>query len=484
MNVLGRDGGIHEPLGRVRNVHFVGIGGAGMCGIAEVLHNLGYQVSGSDLSKGGSVPHLRALGIEVRVGHDGRYVEGRDVVVYSRAVTPDNPELAEARARGIPAVPRAEMLAELMRFRYGVAVAGTHGKTTTTSLIASLMADGGLDPTYVIGGILNRTGSSGRLGSGPYLVAEADESDRSFLLLLPRMAVLTNVDADHLEAYGNDLNQLRRTFLDFVHRLPFYGLVVWCVDDSVLSEMAPGLSRPAVSYGFSADAHYRGRLLHTGAGHSRFMLTLPEESGRRVEMELELNMPGMHNLSNALGAVALVHQLGVPLEQIRKGLAKFQGVSRRCQLCGRLAVNGREVVLIDDYAHHPRELDATLEAVREGWPGERVAAVFQPHRYTRAQALRAEFVDSLARFDALALLDVYPAGEPPLDVDRHVLYEDLRARVPAARLWSLPDYHAVPAMLPELVADCGVLLVLGAGSISQLAGILLNDFGVPGVAAV
>ena len=476
--------GASDALGRVRNVHFVGIGGAGMCGIAEVLHNLGYRVSGSDCVEGAPLSHLRGLGIKVSTGHAEQHVEDCDVVVYSSAITPDNRELAAARARGIPVVPRAQMLAELMRFRCGIAVAGTHGKTTTTSLAVSLMADAGLDPTYVIGGILNRTGSSAQLGAGPYLVAEADESDRSFLSLMPRMAVLTNIDADHLEAYDGDFDKLRQAFLDFVHRLPFYGLVVWCADDPVLRALAPSLSCPAVSYGFAADAHYRGRLLHTRNGRSRFVLTLPGEPAGPVEAELELNMPGLHNLSNALGAVALVHQLGVSLHHIRDGLAKFQGVSRRCQPCGRLAVDAREVLLLDDYAHHPRELDATLEAVREGWPGERVAAVFQPHRYTRTRALRSAFADSLARFDALVLLDVYPAGETPLPgADARALYETLHRRAPDTPLWHLPDHHGVPALLPELVAGCGVLLVLGAGSISRLAGILLRDFGVPGVTA-
>ncbi len=463
-------------MGRAQNIHFVGIGGAGMCGIAEVLHNLGYRISGSDLCESESTRHLRSLGICVTLGHAGEQVGGSDIVVYSSAVTADNLELVAARSRGIPIVPRAEMLGELMRFRYGIAVAGSHGKTTTTSLIASLMADADLDPTYVIGGLLNRTGSSAQLGSGPYLVAEADESDRSFLLLTPRMAVLTNIDADHLEAYGGDLGQLRQAFLDFVHRLPFHGLVVWCADDQALRELAPGLSRPAISYGIGAAADYRGRLLECTAGHSRFALRLP---GALEEQELELNMPGMHNLHNALGAVALVHQLGVPLATIQRGLARFQGVSRRCQLYGQLLTGRRQLLLIDDYAHHPRELCATLEAVRNSWPGERVAAVFQPHRYTRTRDLFTEFVDALMRFDALALLDVYPAGEVPLPgADSHALYQALQTRSPQLPLWHLPHYREVPALLPELTADCGLLLVLGAGNISRLAALLQQDCGM------
>ena len=463
-------------MGRVQNIHFVGIGGAGMCGIAEVLHNLGYRISGSDLCASEPTRHLHSLGIRVALGHAEEQVDGSDVVVYSSAVTAANLELAAARTRGIPIVPRAEMLGELMRFRYGIAVAGSHGKTTTTSLIASLMADANLDPTYVLGGLLNRTGSSAQLGSGPYLVAEADESDRSFLLLMPRMAVLTNIDADHLEAYGGDPGQLRQAFLDFVHRLPFYGLVVWCADDQALHELAPGLSRPAISYGTAADADYRGRLLECAAGHSRFALRLP---GAAKEQELELNMPGMHNLLNALGAVALVHQLGVPLATIQQGLARFQGVSRRCQSCGQLSTGHRQLLLIDDYAHHPRELSATLEAVRDNWPGQRVAAVFQPHRYTRTRDLFAEFVDVLTHFDALALLDVYPAGEAPLPgADSHTLYQALQTRSPQLPLWHLPHYREVPALLPELTAGCGLLLVLGAGDISRLAVLLQQYHGM------
>ena len=459
--------------GKVRNIHLVGIGGAGMSGIAEVLHNLGYRVSGSDRKASAVTAQLAAQGMNIREGHAAGNVAGSDVVVFSSAVTGNNVELAAARRQGIPVLSRAEMLAELMRFHHGVAIAGTHGKTTTTSLIASLLADGGLDPTYVIGGLLNRTGSSARLGAGRHLVAEADESDGSFLHLQPVTAVVTNIDCDHLDAYEGSFALLQQKFLEFVHRLPFYGTAVWCLDDPLLRDLRPRFARPALAYGTAARADYQAQALAAQGNRVRFLVRTPDE---RQGLELESALPGRHNVLNALAAVAVAHHLGVPMETIAHSLRHFQGIARRCQVCGPLDIGGRKVLLIDDYAHHPVEIQATAEAVRQGWPGRRIVAVFQPHRYTRTQALFESFVRVLSLLEAVVLLDVYSAGEAAIPgADSASLYRALQLLGRNVPLY-VGDRSELPEALPATIADGDVLLILGAGDISALAGELQGRF--------
>ncbi len=452
-------------MGRVRHIHFVGIGGAGMGGIAEVLCNLGYRVSGSDLGENAMTRHLAALGVAVHLGHDASHVQGCDVVVRSSAVDDDNPEIRAALRRRIPVVPRAEMLAELMRFRYGVAVAGTHGKTTVTSLVASLLAEGGLDPTFVIGGRLNRSGGNARLGTGRFLVAEADESDASFLYLQPMMAVVTNIDADHMATYDNDFDRLRRTFVDFIHHLPFYGLAVVCLDDPVVRELLPRLSRPLLTYGFSPQADVRAQAVECAGLRSRFRVARP---GREDWLEVELNLAGRHNVCNALAAIAVAHELGVADEDIRRGLRHFQGIARRFQCHGEVALAGRRVLYIDDYGHHPREIEAVVVALREGWPGRRLVMVFQPHRYSRTRDLFDDFVRVLGQADLLILLPVYAAGERPLaGADTHALARTIRLR--GGEPVYVEEAAELVAVLRSQLRDGDLLLTLGAGDIGALA---------------
>ncbi len=454
--------GFHQ---RVRRIHFVGIGGVGMSGIAEVLLNLGYAVSGSDLAEGPSVQRLRSLGARVWMGHAAAQVHGADVVVASTAVAQDNPEVAEARALRIPVIRRAEMLAELMRFRYGIAIAGTHGKTTTTSLVASLLAEGGLDPTYVIGGRLNSSNSHARLGAGRYLVAEADESDASFLHLQPMVAIVTNVDADHLETYGGDFERLKDSFVAFLHNLPFYGLAVLCGDDPVLRELLPRAARPVVTYGFGEDNDARALDVRAEGGGMRFLAQLPG----RDPFELRLNQPGRHNVLNALAALVVAQDLGVDEAVMRHALAGFQGIGRRQQSYGSLCVEGRRVELIDDYGHHPREIAATLEAVRGAWPGRRLVLAFQPHRYTRTRDLLDDFAGVLSEADVLLLTEVYAAGEAPIpNADGRALARAVRARGRLEPVF-VEAMEGMPEVLEGLLHDGDVLLVMGAGNIGQLA---------------
>ena len=453
------------PASHVRRIHLIGIGGAGMNGIAEVLHNLGYCVSGSDLCESRVTRNLRALGIDVRLGHERAHVRDSDVVVRSKAIDADNPELAAAREWHIPIVPRAEMLAELMRFRQGIAVAGTHGKTTTTSLVASLLADGGLDPIWIVGGLLNRTGSGASLGAGRYMVAEADESDGSFRYLQPVITVLTNVDNDHLDLYGGDPACLHNAFVEFLGRLPFYGLAVLCRDDPGCAALLPKLSRSCLTYGFSQGADYRASGFVQEGNRSRFRLhasSLPEP------LELELAMPGRHNVRNSLAAVAVAHRLGVDVAVIAKGLCSFQGIARRCQLRAQLNVDGRRVQLIDDYAHHPREIEATLDALRNGWPGRRIVVIFQPHRYTRTRDQFEEFVRVLSRLELVVMMDVYAAGEPPIPgADTPSLVHALRVQGRTEPIYAGRRDEAAE-LLRKLVRDGDILLVLGAGDINLL----------------
>lgn len=462
-------------MARIGRIHFVGIGGAGMSGIAEVLANLGYLVSGSDLRESIALQRLRGLGVDVSLGHAAEKVVGADVVVVSSAVSADNPEWKEAQRLRIPVISRAEMLAELMRFRFGIAVAGTHGKTTTTSLIASILAEAGLDPTFVIGGRLNSVGSHAALGSGPYLVAEADESDASFLHLQPIMAVVTNVDRDHMETYGGSWRRLQETFIEFLHHIPFYGLAVVCRDDPGVAEILPEIRKPLLTYGLHPQADLRARNI-VSAGLKTYFVA--EGHGLDRPLEVELNLPGRHNLLNALAAIAIARELDVAPAAIQKALGNFAGIGRRFQV-SRIPWGEGEVVLVDDYGHHPRELAAVFAAARQAWPERRQVVVFQPHRYSRTRALLAEFAEVLSQADELLLLPVYPAGEAPLPGgDSETLAEALKAHGCSCR--QLEGLEEVPTALMSCLRAADVVLTLGAGSIGQLAAALpqaLQEFG-------
>lgn len=465
----------NHVMGRIRNIHFVGIGGAGMSGIAEVLHNLGYQVSGSDLKPGRITDHLKSLGVKVSVGHEASLVEGSDVVVTSSAVPQHNPELVAARNSRIPVVPRAEMLAELMRFRHGIAVAGTHGKTTTTSLIASVLAEGGLDPTYVIGGLLNSSGSNAKLGSGKYLVAEADESDASFLHLHPMMAVLTNIDADHLDFYGGDFESLKENFAEFINRLPFYGLAVVCLDDPGIQQIIGNITRPCITYGVHGDADLTARIIKQEAIRTCYTVT-DRRQGKLLE--IGLNLPGVHNVLNSLAAIAVATELGVADAAIVNALEQFQGIARRCNVLGELEINGKVILLIDDYAHHPSEINATLNAVRSGWKERRIAVIFQPHRYTRTRDLFDDFCRVLAATDVLVLLEIYPAGEAEIPgINSRSLGNGIRVRGKVEPVF-IEDRSALDTLLPSIVEHGDILLTLGAGDIGSLGSGLLERYGV------
>ncbi|HUR40678.1 MAG TPA: UDP-N-acetylmuramate--L-alanine ligase [Verrucomicrobiae bacterium] len=457
-----------EPMRRVKNVHFVGIGGSGMAGIAEVLLNLGYAVSGSDLKAGAATARLTSLGATVRKGHRAANVKDANVVVVSTAVQSDNPEVIAARARRIPVVRRAEMLAELMRFRYGIAIAGTHGKTTTTSLVAAVLAEGKLDPTFVVGGKVKGAGTHARLGSGPYLVAEADESDASFLHLTPMMAVVTNVDADHLETYGGDFGRLRATFLEFLQRLPFYGLAVLCADDVVTAGLVAEIGRPVITYGLDAGADVRAvDVRASGTGNDFTVVTADGQT-----QKLHLNLPGRHNVQNALAAVVIALELGVRFPAIRRAFAEFQGVGRRCESHGEVTVGGKRVLLIDDYGHHPREIAATFEALRSAYPERRLVVAFQPHRYTRTRDLYDDFCEVLSGADALLLTEVYAAGEARIaHADGRALARGVRERGALSPVFVKAVADA-PRALGGLVQDGDLVLTLGAGDIGTLPTLL------------
>lgn len=465
-----------RDMRRIRHVHFVGIGGSGMSGIAEVLLNLGYSVSGSDLRASAVTARLAQLGAIIRPGHAAEHIAGCDAVVISSAVAEDNPEVIAARAARIPVVPRAEMLAELMRFRYGIAIAGTHGKTTTTSLITSLLAEGGLDPTFVIGGRLNSAGANARLGAGRYLVAEADESDASFLFLQPMIAVVTNIDADHLPTYGGDFERLCETFVEFLHHLPFYGLAVLCADDPQVRAILPRLSRPVLSYGFTEDCDARASDMVREGLRTRFLVHLPN---LRDPLPVTLNLPGRHSVLNALAAIAVAHELGVSETAIRRALMNFQGIGRRFQLHGELVLpDGGRATVMEDYGHHPREIQAVLEAVRGAWPERRLALAFQPHRFTRTRDLFDDFAQVLAEVDTLILLDVYPAGEKPIaGADGRSLSRAIRIRGKVDPVF-VEQTADLPAALPGLLRDGDVLLLMGAGDIGAMAAQLIRD-GLP-----
>ncbi len=453
----------------IHHIHFVGIGGAGMSGIAEVLLNLGYAISGSDLSDGAAVRRLRAAGARVAIGHDAAHVADADAVVVSTAVGADNPEVREARARRIPVVPRAVMLAELMRLRRGIAIAGTHGKTTTTSLVASVLAEGGLDPTFVIGGRLNRAGSHAKLGQGEYIVVEADESDASFLNLLPVMAVVTNIDADHMDTYGHDIARLRQSFVEFVGRLPFYGAAILCVDDPGVRAIMPLLSKPITAYGLGEDAQVRA--VDVRAEGPRMHFRVQRRNGVVLpDLDVTLNLPGVHNVRNALAAVAVAAELGVADAAVLRALAEFQGVGRRFQRYGDVpAAGGGSFALIDDYGHHPVEMAATLAAARGAYPGRRIVLAFQPHRYTRTRDLFEDFVAVLGGADVLLLAEVYAAGETPIvAADGRSLARALRVAGRTEPVF-IDDVAALPRAVHEVARDGDVVLCMGAGSIGTVA---------------
>ena len=451
---------------KVKRVHFVGIGGAGMSGIAEVLLTQGYEVSGSDVALSAATRRLSELGAKIAAGHDAQNVAGANVVVVSTAVAADNPEVVAARERGVPVVPRALMLAELMRLKQGIAVAGTHGKTTTTSLIASVLAEGGLDPTFVIGGRLLSAGVNARLGKGDFLVAEADESDASFLVLQPVVAVVTNIDADHMATYGHDFARLKDAFVNFVQRLPFYGVAVLCVDDANVRDVLPAIAKPTVTYGLEPDAQLRAIDVAHAAGRMRFVAT----GAGGADLPVELNLAGVHNVQNALAAIAVGRQTGVADAAIAKALAEFKGVGRRFQRHDDVALaDGGTFMLIDDYGHHPAEMAATMAAVRGSFPGRRVVLAFQPHRYTRTRDLFEDFVAVLATADVLLLGEVYPAGEPPIvAADGRALARALRV---AGRIEPVfvDDIADMAAAIRAVAADGDVVLTMGAGSIGGVA---------------
>jgi len=451
---------------RIRSIHFIGIGGVGMCGIAEVLLNQGYRVSGSDIRRSLVTERLEKLGIKLFIGHAEENVAEADVVVVSTAVNEENPEIKAARERRVPVVRRAEMLAELMRYRHGIAIAGTHGKTTTTSLMASVFAQGEKDPTFVIGGRLNSAGTNAQLGGSRYLVAEADESDASFLHLQPMVSVVTNIDADHMETYGGDFSVLRKTFVDFLHNLPFYGLAVLCVDDPVVREIMPEVSRPMVTYGLAEDADYRAVDVRQQGMKTHFRVIRPEGY---ADLDITLNMPGLHNVQNALAVIAVATDEGIADDAICTALEQFQGVGRRFQVLGDVPVNGGDAMLVDDYGHHPREVKAVINAIREGWPDKRLVMVYQPHRYTRTRDLYEDFVQVLDGVDVLLLLDVYAAGEEPIaGADSRSLCRSIRQRGRIDPIF-VEDRDQVAQLLPGLLQPGDLLLTQGAGDITQMA---------------
>ena len=451
---------------RIRRIHFVGIGGAGMSGIAEVLYNQGYEVVGSDIRDSATTEHLRALGIPVAIGHRRENAESADVVVTSSAVDESNPEVAAARENRVPVVPRAEMLAEIMRYRHGIAVAGTHGKTTTTSLIASILGEGGLDPTFVIGGKLNSAGTNAQLGGSRYLVAEADESDASFLHLTPVVSVVTNIDADHMHTYGGDFEKLKQTFVEFLHSLPFYGVAIMCCDDERVREVASTISRAVITYGFSSDADYQAHDVSTDGMSTHFRVSRPD--GHR-DLEINLAMPGRHNVLNALAAIAVATDEGVADEDIIRALASFSGVGRRFQVYGDYPVKGGAVTLVDDYGHHPREVDAVIQGIRDAWPGRRLVMIYQPHRYSRTSDLYDDFVPVLSDVDVLLMLEVYPAGEQPIPgADSRSLCRSIRQRGKLDPVF-VEDPAEVEALLGNILQDGDLLITQGAGDIGGLA---------------
>ena len=451
----------------IQHIHFVGIGGSGMSGIAEVLHNLGYTISGSDLADSATLQHLQSLGIATFIGHAAEHIAGAQVIVTSTAVRADNPEVVAARAQKITVVPRALMLAELMRFKTGIAIAGAHGKTTTTSLVASVLAEAGLDPTFVIGGRLNSAGANAKLGQGDYIVVEADESDASFLNLLPVMAVVTNIDADHMETYGHDFGRLKQAFLDFLHRMPFYGRAIVCTESPAICDILPQLARPVTTYGLAEGAQVRAVDVRAEQGQMRF--TVLRQNGKPYPpLHVTLNLPGEHNVLNALAAVAIAMELEADDAAVLRALENFKGVGRRFQRYGELPCAGGQFTVIDDYGHHPVEMQATIAAARGAFPGRRLVLAFQPHRYTRTRDCFEDFVQVLSQADAVLLAEVYAAGEEPIQAaDGRALARGLRVAGKVEPLF-VADIAQMPSTIVDNARPGDVVLTMGAGSIGAV----------------
>ncbi len=451
---------------RIRRIHFIGIGGVGMCGIAEVLLNQGYDISGSDLRQSAATDRLTSLGAEIFLGHKEDNVTGVDVIVVSTAINQENPEIKYAIENRIPIVRRAEMLAELMRYRHGIAIAGTHGKTTTTSLVASILAEGDKDPTFVIGGRLTSAGTNAKLGGSRYLVAEADESDASFLHLQPMVSVVTNIEADHMDTYGGDFNKLKKTFIEFLHNLPFYGLAVLCVDDETIKEILPKVNRPVLTYGFDKSADFHAVDLQQDGMFTSFTAKRP---GDNKDLRIKLRMPGNHNVLNALAAIAVASDEKIADDAIIRALEKFQGVGRRFQVCGEFAFKGEPVMLVDDYGHHPTEVEVTIQAIRKGWPEKRLVMMFQPHRYSRTRDLYEDFVRVLSDVDVLVLLDVYSAGEVEVPgADGRSLCRSIRQRGRVDPIF-VERGGAVQSVLKDILQPGDLLITQGAGDVGVIA---------------
>ncbi len=458
-----------QRMRRINRVHFVGIGGSGMSGIAEVMLSLGYQVQGSDLKNNASVQRLKNLGATVVIGHDEKNICDADAVVVSSAVDESNPEVAAAREQLLPIVQRAEMLAELMRFRYSIAVAGTHGKTTTTSLVASVLAEGGLDPTFVIGGRLKSADSNARLGQGEYLVAEADESDASFVHLKPMLAIVTNIDADHMSTYDGDLEKLRSGFVEFLHNLPFYGLAILCADDPGVNEVLGLIGRSTVTYGIDSEADIRAQDIEFSEGESRFRVVRPDKD---ESLNISLRLPGLHNVRNALAAIAVAQELQISDQAVVEALESFEGIDRRFQIQGEVETTNGRVMLVDDYGHHPTEIAATIEAARAGWPGKRIVLAFQPHRYSRTRDLMDDFATVLSAADVLIVLEVYAAGEDAITgADGRAIARAVRSRGGVEPIF-VEELDDVAEILDSVLADGDLVLTMGAGDIGALAASL------------
>lgn len=463
-----------HTMRKFKRIHFVGIGGAGMGGIAEVLIHEGYDVSGSDQQENTMTRYLSQLGAKVFNGQKAEHVEGVDVIVRSTAVGDDNPELVAARSARIPIIPRAQMLAELMRFRHGIAVAGTHGKTTTTSLIASVLAEAGLDPTFIIGGLLNRSGSNAHLGAGQFLVAEADESDASFLNLKPIMAVVTNIDADHMETYDGDFSRLQQAFLKFLHHLPFYGLAVMCLDDPIVKQCLPDVSRPIVTYGFDETADIYASNYHQKGLKSFFTVHRPN----LPPLDIELNLGGRHNVLNTLACIAIATDLNIADKFICKALAEFSGVGRRLQIFGEVSIDQKQILVIDDYGHHPREIATTVEAIKTAWPDRRLIMAYQPHRYTRTRDLFDDFTNVLSNVDELLLLEIYSAGELPIQgISSQALCNAIKQRGVMSPVF-VENTAGLPDALKNIIQTGDLLLLQGAGDIGHVAPRLIKEYSI------
>lgn len=463
-----------NSMRRVNAIHFIGIGGAGMSGIAEVLHTQGFHVSGSDMQPSSVTDRLASLGIKVRIGHCSNAIEMADVVVVSSAIEKNNVEIMAAKERSIPIVPRAEMLSELMRFRFGIAIAGTHGKTTTTSMVASLLTSAGFEPTFIVGGQVNSFNSNAQLGKGQYIVAEADESDGSFLYLQPIISVITNIDYDHLENYENDANKLEHAFIEFIHHVPFYGLVIVCIDDPIIKRLLPKITRPLLTYGLNEDADVRASNIKQNGMDVSFLVTTQEGS-----FIVKTSCGGTHNVRNSLAAIAVASEIGMLEKKIVSGMQSFMGIKRRFDMVGTFSIGQvSDVIVMDDYAHHPREIEAIFSAVRDGWSDRRMVVVFQPHRFTRTRDLFEEFSEVLSEADVLVISDIYSAGEEAIaGIDARVLCSSIRQRGKVNPLY-IGDIDSIPKEIAYVLNDNDILLFLGAGNISKTVDFIKKEWDV------